>query len=88
MAPNAYREAPMATFLLSRAGGMRGAIEFGRSLALAKMGRVRILLSNSSVLVCLNRLNSLLGPQRIPPALLSSAVLGHLGGPKWAPKLT
>ena len=35
MAPNAYHEAPMATFLLSRAGGMRGAIEFGRSPALA-----------------------------------------------------
>jgi len=27
MAPNAYREAPMATFLLSRAGGMCGSIE-------------------------------------------------------------
>ena len=35
MAPNAYHEAPLATFLLSRAGGMRGAIEFGRSPALA-----------------------------------------------------
>ena len=35
MAPNAYHEASLATFLLSRAGGMRGAIEFGRSPALA-----------------------------------------------------
>ena len=35
MAPNAYHEAPLTTFLLSRAGGMRGAIEFGRSPALA-----------------------------------------------------
>ena len=54
MAPNAYHEAPLATFLLSRAGGMRGAIEFGRSLALAKVGRVETLLSNLSVLVCLS----------------------------------
>ena len=38
----------------SRAGGMRGAIEFGRSLALAKVGRVETLLSNPSVLVCLS----------------------------------
>ena len=74
--------APMATFLLFRASGMRGAIELGRSLALAKVGCVETLLSNSSVLVCLNRLNSLLGPQRIPPALQISVVLGHLGGPK------
>ena len=54
MAPNAHHIAPMATFLLSRAGGMRGAIEFGRSLALAKVGRVEILVSNLSVLVCLS----------------------------------
>ena len=38
MAPNAYHEAPMATFLLSRAGGMRGAIEYG-GRALARPGR-------------------------------------------------
>ena len=37
-----------------RAGGMRGAVEFGRSLALAKVGRVETLLSNLSVLVCLS----------------------------------
>ena len=45
MAPNAYHEAPLATFLLSRAGGMRGAIEFGRSLALAKDRRVKMHMS-------------------------------------------
>ena len=33
MAPNAYHEAPLATFLLSRAGGMRGAIEFFKTSA-------------------------------------------------------
>ena len=87
MTPNPHHMAPRATFLLSRAGGMRGAIEFGRSLALAKVGRVRILLSNLSVLVCQISTESLLGPQRVPPALLSSASVGHLGGLKWGPKL-
>ena len=79
--------APMTHFLHYRAGGMRRAIEFGRSLALAKVGHVETLLSNSSVLVCLSRLNSLLGPQRIPPALQISAAPGHLGGPKCGLKL-
>ena len=68
---------------------MRGAIEFGRSPASAWAP-----CENSFVqLVCLSlsksvkyRLNSLPGPQRIPPALLGSAPPGHLGGPKGAPK--
>ena len=42
---------------------------------------------SQSVLVCLKTSESLPGPQRIPPALLISAVSLHLEGPKWGPKL-
>ena len=40
-----------------------------------------------SVLVCLKTHESLPGPQRIPPALLIPAVVGHFWSSKWGPKL-
>ena len=90
MAPNANHEAPMATFLLYRAGGMRGAIEFGRSPALAwarcQDSFVQLVFLSLSKSVKY-RLNSLPGPQRIPPALLSPAIFGHLGDPKIGSKM-
>ena len=42
---------------------------------------------SQSVLVCLKTSESLPGPLRIPPALLSLATSGYLEGPKWGPKL-
>ena len=79
----------MAPFLLYRAGGMRGAIEFGRSPALAWapcQDSFVLSVCFQTILSVFKRQNSLPGPQRISPALKTLSFPGYLEGPKFCPK--